>query len=829
MAFKKVLLLEMGQRDCCISDELAELPWVIIRLGCGKDVLNRLAGDFYELLVVNSLDADLASLFFLKQVMVAYPWLRVVLLLNGKMVVDDEFVKLGVICFCLPFDYRKIKQKLVCLLELESREMLGRDVRGVQQKLMVLQRFLHDMVDANSFSEALGGLGNVLAELVSAAVVGIMSVDGDSCNLGFTLRKNVGIEDLARIEEEVICQYELLCDFHLNRDGIRVEVNRNYADGDEECLVADKHILIPYTVNSSVHGNLVIVSEQGQEFSELDLNFLYFLPVYFTGIFETLEKMRRQALYDGLTQIYNRLYLDEALKNVVAHCKRNNNSAVLLMIDIDYFKRVNDSYGHQAGDQVLCEFASVLKRAARQSDIIGRYGGDEFVIILNYAGEKEGRIFVRRLLDMVRTSCFCEGKHDIHLTASMGVIAIPEHLQDNDTLSTIMKRLDDSLYRAKDEGRDNAQFCGQGLGGIYKEKSSLQKLEKKVGKVMLVDDEVSICNLLKKMLQRKGMEVDCYHLADDALERLSEDASYDLVITDINMPWKTGIELLQELHEKNNSMIKLVMTGMATIENTVNSMRHGAFDFIQKPISMQLFYATVDRALKYKRSIDQNILYQTRLEQLVEDKNQRLKESLSEVEKSYTFTLQAMVGMLDAREENSGKHSLRVKGMALQLARFLEMSSDDLWTIGQGALLHDIGKIAIPDNILLKPAKLSSEEWDIMRSHVEVGYNIISGSEWLRDVAEIVYCHHERFDGKGYPRGLAGEDICIGARIFAIVDTYDAMRSDRVYRRGCSMGEAVEEIVRCRGTQFDPRVVDIFCLHQEEMEDVFQRVIQEYN
>jgi putative nucleotidyltransferase with HDIG domain len=205
---------------------------------------------------------------------------------------------------------------------------------------------------------------------------------------------------------------------------------------------------------------------------------------------------------------------------------------------------------------------------------------------------------------------------------------------------------------------------------------------------------------------------------------------------------------------------------------------------------------------------------------MVKRRSTQLAASLEEIRRSYEFTLDALVAMLDARERQAGKHSIRTRELAVILARKLNLTGDDLESVASGAFLHDIGKIGIPDSILLKPGQLLPEEWEIMKTHSEIGYNILRSSPSLKHAAEVVRSHHERYDGSGYPRGLKGDEICIGARVFAVVDAYDTMRTTRVYRNPVGSEEASAEVRRCSGTQFDPQIVDAFLECREEMEAI---------
>jgi hypothetical protein len=188
-----------------------------------------------------------------------------------------------------------------------------------------------------------------------------------------------------------------------------------------------------------------------------------------------------------------------------------------------------------------------------------------------------------------------------------------------------------------------------------------------------------------------------------------------------------------------------------------------------------------------------------------------IRDMSEELRDAYTGTLESLVTALDVRDQETRGHSVRVATHSLDIAKMLGIKEEDeLLTVYRGALMHDVGKIGVPDAILLKPAKLTEEEWEFMRRHPALGYRILAQVPYLRPAAKIVLAHHERWDGDGYPRKLKGEDIPLGARIFAICDTYDAIISDRPYRKGQSPDAALAEILRCAGTQFDPKVVEAF-------------------
>jgi putative nucleotidyltransferase with HDIG domain len=214
--------------------------------------------------------------------------------------------------------------------------------------------------------------------------------------------------------------------------------------------------------------------------------------------------------------------------------------------------------------------------------------------------------------------------------------------------------------------------------------------------------------------------------------------------------------------------------------------------------------------LEHRRLVLENRNYQRNLEKLVEERTAQLQGALEQLERSYDDTLEALGGALDLKDAETEGHCKRVTAFTIAIAKAMDVEPGQLPQIARAAFLHDIGKMAIPDVILRKPGPLTPDERDIMRTHCEIGYNMVKRIPFLREAAEIVLAHQEYFDGTGYPRGLRGEEIPLGARIFAVADALDAMISDRVYRKALSIQHAQEEIQRCSGTQFDPKVVEVF-------------------
>ena len=276
------------------------------------------------------------------------------------------------------------------------------------------------------------------------------------------------------------------------------------------------------------------------------------------------------------------------------------------------------------------------------------------------------------------------------------------------------------------------------------------------------------------------------------------------------MPEMDGLNLVEWLHKTDPDIPVIMVTAMHDLSTALEAIRRGAYDYILKPFEKDHLYLGVRRALEHRRLVLENRNYQRNLERLVEERTAQLKGALEQLEQSYDDTLEALGGALDLKDAETEGHCRRVTAFTIAIAKAMKVEPQLLPQIARAAFLHDIGKMAIPDHILRKPGPLTADEREIMRTHCEIGYNMVTRIPFLREAAEIVLSHQEYFDGTGYPRGLRGEQIPLGARIFAVADALDAMISDRPYRRALSMTHAREEIQRCAGTQFDPRVVDVF-------------------
>lgn len=332
---------------------------------------------------------------------------------------------------------------------------------------------------------------------------------------------------------------------------------------------------------------------------------------------------------------------------------------------------------------------------------------------------------------------------------------------------------------------------------------------RRAARILVVDDEAPVRSMIGATLQRQGYEVLQAVSGSQAIEMLGQ-GPFDLVLTDIVMQDGNGIALLERIHVDQPQLPVVMVSAIHDISVAIDSMRRGAYDYLLKPFEREHLVATVQRALDHRQALQESQNYQQNLEQVVRARTEMLRQAMEDLEHSYDVTLEALGDALDLKDSETEGHSKRVTAYTIALARAMGISPVDIKIIARGAFLHDIGKMAIPDEILRKPGKLTSEEELVMRDHCTRGYHILRKIPFLSEAAAIVYTHQEHFDGNGYPSRLRGNEIPIGARIFAVADAMDAITSDRPYRKARSFDEARQEVLRCSGTQFDPNVVEVF-------------------
>ena len=512
---------------------------------------------------------------------------------------------------------------------------------------------------------------------------------------------------------------------------------------------------------------------------------------------ESFENVREQLtakvrgydeeLYlDALTGAYNRRYYENRIRKVRGH-------AGVAMIDLDDFKLYNDTCGHNAGDLVLNTIVGSIRGCICKTDILIRYGGDEFLLILQDVDEE---IFSKKLKQIRDMVCEAEvpGYARLRLTVSIGGV-----LADNETIESAVARADGLMYQAKN--RKNM---------IVTEKSGIDSAEaKERQQILIVDDSQINCEILAEILKDEYRILEAAN-GEECIDLLKQyGTGIALLLLDINMPVMDGFEVLALMNRKH--WIEDIPVIIISSENSASYVRRayemGASDYISRPFDVQVVHQRVSNTIKLYAK-------QRRLISLVTDQ-------IREKEKNNQMMISILSQIVEFRNSESGSHVLHINIITGMLLERLMQKTDqyhlqwsDQFLITTASALHDIGKIGIDEKILNKPGKLTKEEFEIMKTHTLIGASMLKSiemyqNEKLLQVAyQICRWHHERYDGKGYPDGLKGEEIPISAQVVAIADVYDALVGKRVYKKAFSHETAIHMILNGECGAFNPLLLE---------------------
>ena len=528
------------------------------------------------------------------------------------------------------------------------------------------------------------------------------------------------------------------------------------------------------------------------------------------------RQLKNMAEHDPLTGLHNRHHIEELSSSVLSLCRRNHQPISLAMLDLDHFKTVNDICGHHQGDRFLAAFADRLLHTTRGSDLAFRLGGDEFMIIMPDTRLEEAVKAARRIRAAAEAIVVCPDEPGIECRVSVGLVEGTGHEQ----WQALQGRADEALYFAKRSGRNNIAAVqpdtGQieliekpGIPALADERAARVSDHDYQGHFLILDDDPSVRELLMNIIHRvEGWSAQGYATVEEALAEIRRRPHhYDVVITDLMLTEADGFLFLEKLVRIDPTIARIVVSGFITTESAIRSVRYHVSSVLQKPFQADELRSAAVKALAERRRRQLEDQYQILLERECSLRVRELQKAIEARDQTHWALIEAFSAMVDLREPGTGRHSRRVAQALVTVARTLNVPEAELETLRRAALLHDIGKIAVPDAVLLKAGQLTDAERAVVRRHVEYSADLLKNLPFLQSEIPVIRAHHEAYDGSGYPDGLVGAETPHGARLLAVVDAYDAMRMVRVYREPLSREAATEELRRGAGTQFDPALV----------------------
>ena len=555
-------------------------------------------------------------------------------------------------------------------------------------------------------------------------------------------------------------------------------------------------------------------------------------------------QVQTDILIDPLTKVANRRAFEFELSRKVIEWQRERTPLALLMIDIDFFKRFNDQFGHQAGDFVLAQVAAHIKDSLREMDLVCRYGGEEFAAILPIKRPQESTQTAERIRKNIESLELMYDNNNLKLTVSIGVA----EAMKGDDQELIVKRADTALYDAKSKGRNRAAYhdgarCvsiarrGEGeenqdaKDSVWSEAVKDDVFNLCNSRLLLVDDSKSITQVASNYLNRAGFRNLICSNDSNSVMSFFEKRPPDLLILDIEMPGKNGLEILQEIRSESmyDSIPVVVLTAHSDEKTKAKAFQIGATDFLQKPVIENELITRVTNTLLAKAHTRFIANYSHKLEQEVKIRTADLVASRREA-------IQCLARAAEMKDDKTGRHIIRVGKYAAVIAAKLGFTDKQVVELEHAAQLHDVGRLGLPDSILKKQDRLTDEEFDIVKDHCDHGSKIIRddnessnsseptslflldscSSSVMRMAALVAESHHEKWDGSGYPNGLFGQNIPIESRIVAVCDVFDAISNPKAYRDAFDLETCFEMIHDGAGSHFDAEVVEAFfeCRHE---------------
>jgi diguanylate cyclase (GGDEF)-like protein len=678
--------------------------------------------------------------------------------------------------------------------------------RAIAGRSDPLVRLAHGLARAVNRSSIGTIVARELLELTGAAAAAAYIASSD---VALSLAGSAGAARARRLVAApalALRAYSTLCSVHADGDDLRelAQLGLHCSDALAVPLVSDGTVLGSLLVTMPPDSELVPDEEFVSDIAELAASAF--------ASERRLALTHAEARRDALTGLANRRALDERLEAALREAAAVEQELTIVLFDLDDFKRFNDSGGHAAGDAVLAQVARAATRVLRVGEELFRVGGDEFAVVVDGGAEAGAQV-----ADRIQGALQAQTRGGSLPTISAGVATYPHDATGG---AALVAAADGALYASKRRGKSRVSSTRPRGGASAGERGSADPFPPagpRGPRVLFVDDDPSLLTLLRTTFELVDIEIADATTAADALAAIAARPP-DVVVLDIGLPDIDGLTLCRRLKDDPaTDWIGIVLlTGAEDAE--ASARRAGADALLRKPFSPLELLAAVERLAgglsagpfdggRGVPSDEQLLLYAADLRRLLEI--ERGRQAL--LQRTYRQTVTALAGALESKDFGTATHSQRVQRYAVELAQAIEPNLLLDPSVEYGFLLHDVGKIGIPDRILQKPGPLDDSELRLMRTHTLLGEQLLRDVELLHgDGLKVVRGHHERWDGLGYPDGLAGKEIPLAARIFTVADVLDAITSDRPYRAARTWDEAAAEILAGRGRQFDPDVVDAF-------------------
>lgn len=506
---------------------------------------------------------------------------------------------------------------------------------------------------------------------------------------------------------------------------------------------------------------------------------------------KAMEDLRALSLIDQLTGLYNRRGFFTLLEQQIQLANRTKKGFFILFADLDKMKWINDNLGHHEGDIALQALANVCRQSFRKSDIIARIGGDEFAICAIEAMKNSAELLVKRLKKSIY-DYNNKHKQDFKLSLSIGITYYDP--ENPCSIEELLERADKLMYEQKmQKNSPRLTPASPRFPDMDKQIEKEYYRKSNVIKILIIENNLDDYKLFKKMIaQVKETTFEMQHVADmkTGIQHLMKE-HIDIVLLDLNLPDSKGLNTLKKLHSKVPEVPIIVLTAHKEEDLAVKAIREGAQDcFIKGQVNSSLLVRSIRYAIERKYA------------------ELELKNSFGKFLYVLEETINTLASIVEMRDPYTAGHQKRVSQLAQAIAKEMDLTDEQTKGIKMAALIHDLGKIQVPEEILNKPKRLSDREMKIVQTHPGAGYEILRTIQFPWLITQIVHQHHERINGSGYPKGITGKDILLESRILAVADVVEAMCSHRPYRPAPGLEKALEEIMQNKGKLYDPDVVD---------------------